>query len=537
MSQGAQPFAPAFEAGAPEVQRFLPSHFRCAADRARAVEMAGSRAIAPAVLAELTRQQEALHPSAQRDRHLEQLRQPGTTVVVTGQQVGLYLGPLYTFYKAATAVVVARALARETGRPVVPLFWLQTEDHDFAEVASCALPEEHLRLAVAPPERSALAHYRLAPEIEQLNERLAQLLAMAPAGAEVAALFARHYQPGRPLGQAFAGILGELFAEEGLLLFNPRTQAVAQAAIPVQRRALERCPAIEAALSQRCQALRGAGFRVQVGVRQGCALSFFHPQGPQGPRYRLQREGAGWLLAGAGGSFTERELQERLQAEPLAFSTSALLRPILQDSLFPTAAVVAGPGEIAYFAQLEPLYRDFELPVPMIVPRHRYRMVEPSVRRALKATGLRPEDAALDDRALALRAAAAIDAQAIEQEILAPSLEALVRVESKLLSIDPSLQRNLVRTRRSIEHNVARLINKVVRAQLRKDTQWNAAMQHVRARLQPQGKPQERVWGLPYLAAKFGVHELKRLLLREDDPFRAGVVTLEPQPLPAGVSA
>src|SRR5439155_17110086 len=144
---------------------------------------------------------------------------------LTGQQVGLYLGPLYTVYKAATAVVLARALEAETGVRTVPLFWMATEDHDVAEIDHCTIPqrgaqpgEAPLHLGIEPRgrvhARQPVANLTLGDDIDATNAALAQALSPLPAGAEVAALVAAHYRPGRTLGQAFAGVLATLFADE-----------------------------------------------------------------------------------------------------------------------------------------------------------------------------------------------------------------------------------------------------------------------------------------------------------------------------------
>ncbi|MGZ5958169.1 MAG: bacillithiol biosynthesis protein BshC, partial [Myxococcaceae bacterium] len=194
-----------------------------------AARRAGRRRMSDDLLDELRRQSAALPASPARDWHLDALGQPGATVVVTGQQCGLFLGPLYTLHKAATVVARARWLTQRTGRPCIPLFWLQTEDHDWAEIAGAELlvpaGRRILELPAETPEqaRVSLAQRTLPAEVDGLTAALADLLEPLPHGAAVSALVARHYRAGRAPGAAFAGLLAELFADEGLVLLDPRT--------------------------------------------------------------------------------------------------------------------------------------------------------------------------------------------------------------------------------------------------------------------------------------------------------------------------
>ena len=218
---------------------------------------------------------------------------------------------------------------------------------------------------------------------------LGRALAPLPHGAEVYALLGRHYVAGRSPGAAFAGVLAELFAAEGLVLLDPRTPAMAALAAPVLRFALEEQEAIGALLEERGAALARRGFSEQVQTRDA-SLAFFHPSGAAGPRFRPDRDGDGFRTPL--GWVSRADLRARLAADPLSFSTSALLRPLVQDTLLPTAAYVGGPAECTYFAQLPPVYARAGLELPMIAPRARFRVVDPWTAALLDRLGLRPED-------------------------------------------------------------------------------------------------------------------------------------------------
>src|SRR4051812_26052099 len=163
-----RPFSSSYLAGEELARRFIPLDFRSGADRIARARAAAERKVAPALVAVLRDQQSALPASRARAENLDALAAGGTAVVATGQQVGLFLGPLYGFYKAASAIAVARALATESGVPCVPLFWLQTEDHDFAEIASAAVAgsggaplTRSLPAETAAATRVSIAHRQL----------------------------------------------------------------------------------------------------------------------------------------------------------------------------------------------------------------------------------------------------------------------------------------------------------------------------------------------------------------------------------------
>ncbi|HVV52757.1 MAG TPA: bacillithiol biosynthesis cysteine-adding enzyme BshC, partial [Polyangia bacterium] len=407
-------FESSYLAGEAIARTFLPLDFRSGDDRIARTRRAAARRAPAELVAVLRAQQAALPPSRAREENLEALAAGGTAVVATGQQVGLFLGPLYGFYKAASAVAVARALSAEAGVRCVPLFWLQTEDHDFAEIAAATVAGHGdgrpiaLALPTEPPAeaRVSIAHRRLPAEVAPLLDALADQLGPGPAAAETLALLRAHYTAGRSLAGAFAGVLAALFAEEGLLVLDPREARVAALAAPIYREALAGAAAIERRLDERRAALAAAGFDEQIPARPGCALVFGHRDAATGPRYRLQRPtdaAAPWRLAGCEAAFTPGEIEGALARDPLRFSTSALLRPIVQDTLLPTAAYVGGPAEVSYFAQAAVLYQHFQLDMPLIVPRARFRCLDPHTRRRLGELGLGADDLARPDAELLAR--------------------------------------------------------------------------------------------------------------------------------------
>lgn len=516
-----------------ELRDLFPLHPSSAADRRRAVERAW-RPLAPAVAEAIEAQNGRWATSPARDAHLAALRR-GAAAVVTGQQVGLFLGPLYTLYKAATAIRMARVLADETGREVVPVFWLQTEDHDLPEIAWCGLPgPEGEAIEVSLPagedvrsgqlgdgDRISIAHRRLPEAVAEKLTWLRDELAPHARGDHLDRL-ARHYRPGAGWGEAFAGLLAELFAGEGLVLVDPRDPALARAVAEIHRRSVVEAAPIAEKLAARAASLRERGFDVAVHVRPGAPLSFFHPRGAEGPRYRLEPAPGGLAEVGGAAVHDARSILDAIDADPLRVSTSALLRPIVQDELLPTAAYVGGPGELAYFAQLSPLYDHFGMAMPMVALRARFQVIERRTARLLDRLGLQPGDVARGEEELLARCSRGgeglPDPAALASELLGPLEERLASFASVAAGLQ-GMPRGLERTRRTVERAVERLRRRYATALARRDERLVADVRKLKGLLHPQGLPQERFHGLPWYGVRYGDRAFVRLVLDAIRPF------------------
>jgi bacillithiol biosynthesis cysteine-adding enzyme BshC len=518
-------FSDSYLAGEPAAHAFFAPGFRDPVERQRIARLAAGRKVSAVLLDVLREQQSALPASPAREANLNALAKGGAAVVATGQQVGLFLGPLYTFYKAASAVAVARAIESESGIRCVPLFWLQTEDHDFAEIRTCAVAGSdgqpvQLQLAEAGEARVSVAHRCLGADIDGVLDQLASLLDGQPGAEEVLTLLRAHYRPGQSLAAAFAGVLATLFADEGLLFLDPRDARIAALAAPIYRSCLEDADLIERLLQERQAALSAAGFATQVPVRS-CALVFFHQDRAAGPRFRLQkgaREGAGaWALAGTAATVADAELLDLLAREPLRFSTSALLRPIVQDALLPTVAYVGGPGEINYFAELGPLYQHFGVVPPLLVPRARFRCVDARTRRWLQQSGLVAADLAQPSRDIRARLHPAVpagspDPQELRDRLARQILPAVEEIASAISATGEPLRRPAQRTRDSVAHALERLIGRYARGLVERDETTLRRIEKLEMVLNPGGVAQERFYGWPWLASRLGPAVFKRLV-------------------------
>jgi bacillithiol biosynthesis cysteine-adding enzyme BshC len=492
------------------------------------------RPLIPALASALEAQNARYEKSVARDAHLRALR-AGAAAVVTGQQTGLFLGPLYTLYKAASTIRLARWLADRWGSPVVPVFWLQTEDHDAAEISVCHVArgsDEPLSLTLAVSgDAVSVAHRVLPAAVEDLLAKLRDTLSRLPHGEEHVVCLARHYHAGAGWGEAFAGVLATLFAQEGLVVIDPRDPTLAPLASPVHRRALIEARPIARALAERVGALASHGFRVAVHVREDAPLSFFHPDGPEGPRCRLAAADGGFVEVGRQRTRALAELLGVLDACPLAFSTSALLRPILQDTWLPTAAYVGGPGEIAYFAQMAPLYTAFDVPMPIVVPRAQLRLLDDTTRRALTRTGLTPAAACRPfEEALTLARAGARGEPGgdhVAERLVLGIDRALADIAPLLRQAGERAEQSLEKTRRTMARSAGKLGRNYDRARLLRNREVVDDVRRVQARLQPRGIPQERFFGLPSFAARYGQRAFIERVLSKAEPLRVGIEDLE----------
>ena len=324
----------------------------------------------------------------------------GANAVVTGQQVTLLGGPLYTLLKAATAVRKAHD-ARAAGHPHVPIFWLATEDHDLDEADHVTFPSRHelrrLKLNTPEPAAAPVGGLTLTEDIQQVLDEAAGLL---EPGATVEAL-QEFYKPGVSLARAFARFISRVFAEHGLIVLDASSRECHALGADVLRKAITSADELQATLIERDKLLASRGYHSQVLVTPTSGLLFL-VDGETGARLSLKRSADGGWLAGKR-AYSEAALLEILENEPERLSPNALLRPVFQDAILPTTAYVGGPAEIAYFAQSQVLYERILGRTTPVVPRLSATLIEPAVAEALAqyelslddVISLRPEELAV----------------------------------------------------------------------------------------------------------------------------------------------
>jgi bacillithiol biosynthesis cysteine-adding enzyme BshC len=335
----------------------------------------------------LLRQSDGFDASGAVLANIERLRN-GAAAVVTGQQVALFGGPLLTLLKAATAIRKAQDATKAGGRDHVPVFWLASEDHDLAEVDQVTLlsktKTETLRLGLRAERPVPVGGLRVDGgneegrlRLEAELDRASELLGWAP----VCELLRACYAPNAHLAGAFGRLISKIFAAQGLIVMDASIREFHALGSPVLREAIEQAEEIEDALLKRSEELVSGGYHAQVLVARGHSLLFLL-DAETGARLPLRRLGEGQWKAGSQ-SYSTEDLFAILENEPERLSPNALLRPVFQDRILPTAAYIGGPAEIAYFAQSAVVYEKILGRVTPVLPRLSATLIEPAIATAM----------------------------------------------------------------------------------------------------------------------------------------------------------
>lgn len=443
-----------------------------------------------AALVEALRQQNGDSPS------LRALAQPGTVAVVTGQQVGLFSGPAYTIYKALTAVRIAERLCAQ-GLPAVPVFWLATEDHDFAEVDhSWVFDSDHqpacLRASANPVPQQPVGgiHLRDVP-----LEALRNALSSFPFGQDVVAEVARAYTPERSMGVSFRELLKSLLSKFDLLYLNPLEEPVRRLAAPLLREAVRAAPQLKTQLLERDAELRAAGYHTQVHLEQHTSLVFLM----QGDRRVTLRTQNGDYLA-KDSRYSAQELMDR--AEQL--SPNALLRPVMQDYLLPTVAYVGGPAELAYFAQAQAIYQNLLGHMPVVVPRAGFTLLDARAGKLLTRYEVSWPVVFEGEEGIRDRIAKRLvppQLQETAREILTEVDGALDRYTTTLTGFDPTLVAALAKSKQKILYQFSKIERKTAHEAIRRNDRARNDAAFLAGSLYPNRHLQERLYTiLPFLA-------------------------------------
>ena len=464
----------------------------------------------PAHWQQLTALLTAQNPLSSVVAALESLRQ-GAGVVVTGQQVGLFGGPLFTPFKAATAIARARQ-ATAAGRPHAAIFWLASEDHDFAEINHVTFPaRRELRKLVyaatpetALPVGSVVLDESITPLIDQAWELLGSSDAMDA--------LAESYKPGRTFAQAFGDFYGKVFASQGLLVVDASGRDFHRLGAPVLRAALERADEFHSALVERNGELEGAGYHAQVAVAPQSSLLFLLDASNHA-RMALKRqppspsEPLGLWQAGRQ-KYSTDDLVGILDTEPERISPSALLRPVFQDLLLSTSLTIGGPAEVAYFAQSAVLFERILGGTTPLQPRLSATLIEPAIGELLRKHELTPERVFSETweslaQLLAARAVP-IDGKrklanagnALDQE-----LEVLL---NWMRSLDAGLGRSAETAASKMRYQMNRLRRLSANFQLQREASLARHAETLSQALYPGGGLQERLHGAAYYFARHG---------------------------------
>jgi bacillithiol synthase len=442
------------------------------------------------------------------------LRDPKTVAIVTGQQAGLFGGPLFTLLKALTAIRLANQVRTEHGVPTVPVFWIDAEDHDWDEVKSCGVLDAEMKpLAIAagdPPHAHTGPIARVHLD-ESVNAAISALEAAMPATEFTPAMIEslrRAYAPGAGMADAFGRWLESVLGSYGLIVFDASDPAAKPLVSHVFAREIEQVGQTARLASEAGVTLESRGYHAQATPQEG-SLALFHMNAGRQP---IKPHKGGFLVGEQAESTSA--LLERVRTAPEEFSPSVLLRPIVQDTLFPTVCYVAGPNELAYLGQLRRVYDAFSTPMPLIQQRATATIVDSNAMRFLTRYDVALESLRAQDEAVlnaVLEAQLPSSVETALEEALRTLEQRMDRLAKEVVQIDPTLEGASRSTLSRMQDDLKKLHGKIIQAAKRKDETLRRQFQNARSQAFPGGEPQERAVGFVYFLNKYGPALVDRL--------------------------
>jgi bacillithiol synthase len=493
----------------PEVRRFFPTQPDAAHVLALAKSVPRDLERQARVADALEKQNRAWGASEQTLSNVQRLRE-GAFAVVTGQQVGLFGGPLMSLFKVASALALAKEV-QDSGVDCVPVFWLATEDHDLDEVNQALFLTRDFQLVPFKANTTGtvgapVAHIRFADGTNELVAQAAKLL-----GESLAADYLREsYVEGETFSNAFARLYTRIFAEHGLILLDPADPELHRIATPLFVDALRRSPELDQAVLERNRELHDAGYHEQVKVTHESTPLFALVDGARVPIHRKN---------GAYAIGTERlsgeKPEQRIAAAPENFSANVLLRPVLQDYWLPTLAYIGGPAEVAYFAQAAVLYEKLLGRITPILPRMSATLIEPRIKRLLGKYEVQlPELFHGECQLRDCLAARSLPPELKDNfELARRAIQVnLQRISTSLRMLDPTLVEAAERAASKVRYQVDRLEKRAAQAELRRTEIVARHAAQIENALYPNKSLQEREIASLHFYASHGPELINRLV-------------------------
>jgi bacillithiol synthase len=500
-----------FLSWSPQVRQFFPgpphfSHWLKSEKQARRYELVRREEISGV----LRRQNKAWQASQQTMQNIDRLGN-GAAAVVTGQQVGLFGGPLFAIFKALSAVKLAEE-ANAAGVECVPVFWLATTDHDLAEVNHVGFPGPGgLRTLTTPTTGipDAPVHDLIfGPEIDAVIQAAGEFIG----DSEAAALLRQAYRPGENLGSAFARLFTGLFAEWGVVVLDASDPEIHGLAEPIYRSAAERAPELNDSLLTRGKELEGAGYHQQVKITPSSTLLFMLRAGGRVAVHQLQNPETEFLVAEE--RVSQQDLLQRIASAPQDFSPNVLLRPVVQDYLLPTVAYVGGAAETAYFAQAAVVYQALLGRTTPVVPRFSATLIEPKLQSLLDRYGLAVPDLFRGPDSVREELARRTLPQALQgafNQADSSLKTSLVAIQGALSRLDTTLVEAAENAFSKIQHQLDQLRSRAARAELRQSEILNRHADLLCNTLYPNKTLQEREVAGVYFLARHSTELLRNL--------------------------
>jgi bacillithiol biosynthesis cysteine-adding enzyme BshC len=471
---------------------------------------------APAELARVIRAQQDRRGAPPESRAAaDKLADPKTVVVITGQQAGLFGGPLFTLLKAATAMKLAQNVAKDHGVTVVPVFWIDAEDHDWPEVHACTvLDGEMTPRAVTLRDLNGAGHLPIGRLIldHHIQPTIDALQAALPETEFTASLIQglRHaYRPGVSMADAFGQWLETVLGPSGLVVFDASDPAAKPLASHVFAHELTHPGRTAELAAEAGHGLVAAGYHAQVTPHEGAISLFYLNGGREGIRFAGDKATIGDRHT------TLAALAKEAVDAPEHFSPNVLLRPVVQDTLFPTICYVAGPNELAYLGQLRQVYTHFNVPMPLMYQRATATIADSATVRFLNKyempmEALQPQGEAVLNQLLEEQLPPSVEQSLTQAAVLIE--ERMAAVATAVPQIDPTLEGTVKSTLGRMQHDLHTLHNKVIQAAKRRNETLRRQFQRAQVLTFPNGHPQEREIGFVWFNNRYGPALVDRLL-------------------------
>ncbi len=447
--------------------------------------------------------------SPQVENSIQKLSSNDAVAVVTGQQLTLFGGPPLTVFKILTAIKTATHIEQTYGKPAVPVFWLADEDHDFLEIATAGVFDrdelKQITLKSDLEEFPRVGEIVFDDQISTLKEELKSIMYETDFSDDLWNLLDECYHPGSSIRDSFGKLILHLFANHEVVLAGSNSKQAKELTTNALKKSVSHSDQLFDALNNVSTRLLETGFHAQVQVQESNLFWIDN----DGTRKKIHAEGEDWFSEGSVKSLKTDALLDLIEKSPERFSPNVFLRPVLQNFLLPGAVYVAGPGEVAYYAQMKDFYREFGLSMPIIMPRFSATMVESAVDRVLPKLPFSAEEYSMrieDLESEYINRSEAPDPEPIFKT-WKKDFEEISRLRIDEISvIDQSLKGTSEKVRANLLTELDKLKGKVYRSLKEQDKIQLERIRKVKSQLFPGGNLQEREILFIYFMNKYGLN-------------------------------
>ena len=454
----------------------------------------------------LTQQYAGMTVSEKLRQNLEALGEENCFTVTTAHQNNLFMGPLYFVYKILHAIKLASHLAQTNPDcRFVPVFYMGTEDADLAELDHAIV--DGLLYQWKTSQTGAVGHMTVDSALQELIRNLKGQLSLFSTGTEIVNLLQEAYQPGKTIKEATFYLLNQLFGRYGLVVLMPDNSLLKSKFKEVMKEELLETAAstiVENAVSKLSQ----AGYKVQAKPRD---INLFYLN--EGVRQRIERNGAEWIVQGTTIRFNREELLIELDRFPERFSPNVILRGLYQCSLLPDVAFIGGGGELAYWLEYSDLFAHFKVPMPVLVLRNSFLLIEPAAKAQLNKLQIQAQDIFETEAILTTKFLTKAEKSLANIEVEEQKLQEIYSLLiEKASAADPSLSGHAAALQHKALAGLKGLEKKMIRALKKRHNTEQHQLVVLKERLFPGGKLQERHDNVLYYLSKYGEGFLDELL-------------------------